>query len=147
MRQAVARRMFRYCLFLNPICNAILLGMMYSDKSSHEFTIYAILGTSLSSFWTIICFSSASDISREKYLGTLPETTKKEISRNKGLGEMDPEELCETTMKAEYRSLLRVNIDDMISADETFQTLMGEEVEPRKRFIEENAIYVENLDI
>ena len=83
----------------------------------------------------------------EEYLGTLPETTKKEISRNKGLGEMDPEELCETTMKAEYRSLLRVNIDDMISADETFQTLMGEEVEPRKRFIEENAIYVENLDI
>ena len=72
MRQAVARSMFRYCLFLNPICNAILLGMMYSDKSSHEFTLYAILGTSLSSFWTIICFSSASDISREKYLGTLP---------------------------------------------------------------------------
>ncbi|MGT2910774.1 ABC transporter permease [Streptococcus cameli] len=72
MKQAIARSMFRYCLFLNPLCNAILLGLMYSDKSNQEFTLYAILGTSLSSFWTIICFSSAADISREKYLGTLP---------------------------------------------------------------------------
>jgi len=72
MRQAVARSMFRYCLFLNPLCNSVLLGMMYSDKSDRVFTLYAILGTALSSFWTIICFSSAADISREKYLGTLP---------------------------------------------------------------------------
>lgn len=72
MRQTIARSMFRYCLFLNPFFNAILLGMMYSDKTNQEFTLYAILGTSLSSFWTIICFSSSADISREKYLGTLP---------------------------------------------------------------------------
>ncbi|MGT2951667.1 ABC transporter [Streptococcus cuniculi] len=72
MRQAVARSMFRYCLFLNPLCNAILLGFMYSNQTEQTFTLYAVLGTSLSSFWTIICFSSAADISREKYLGTLP---------------------------------------------------------------------------
>lgn len=72
MKQAMARSMFRFCLFINPFCNALLLGMMYSNKSNQEFTLYAILGTSLSSFWSIICFSSASDISREKYLGTLP---------------------------------------------------------------------------
>ena len=72
MKQAIARSMFRYCLVLNPLCNAILLGLMYNEKSNQEFTLYAILGTSLSSFWTIICFSSAADINREKYLGTLP---------------------------------------------------------------------------
>ncbi|MGT2675495.1 ABC transporter permease [Streptococcus rupicaprae] len=72
MKQAFARSMFRYCLFLNPLCNAILLGMMYSEKSATQFTLYAILGSSLSSFWTIICFSSAGDINREKYMGTLP---------------------------------------------------------------------------
>ena len=83
----------------------------------------------------------------EEYLKTLPENAKKEISRNKGLGEMDPEELCDTTMSPNYRSLLRVNIEDAIFADETFQILMGEEVEPRRKFIEENAGYVQNLDI
>lgn len=72
MKQAIARSMFRYCLFLNPLCNAILLGLMYSQKSNPEFTLYAVLGTSLSSFWTIICFSSVADINRERYLGTLP---------------------------------------------------------------------------
>jgi DNA gyrase subunit B len=81
------------------------------------------------------------------YLATIPESTKKDISRNKGLGEMDPDELCDTTMKPEYRSLIRVNIDDAVTADETFQLLMGEEVEPRKQFIEENAVYVQNLDV
>lgn len=83
----------------------------------------------------------------DEYLKTLPENAKKEISRNKGLGEMDPEELCDTTMDPNYRSLLRVNIEDAIYADETFQILMGEEVEPRKKFIEENAGYVQNLDV
>lgn len=83
----------------------------------------------------------------EEYLKTIPENSKKEISRNKGLGEMDPDELCDTTMNAHYRSLIRVNIEDAIYADETFQILMGEEVEPRKKFIEENAGYVQNLDV
>ena len=83
----------------------------------------------------------------DEYLKTLPANVKRETSRNKGLGEMDPEELCETTMDAQYRSLLRVNIDDAILADETFQILMGEDVEPRRKFIEENAVYVQNLDV
>ena len=82
-----------------------------------------------------------------EYLESLPENAKKDISRNKGLGEMDPEELCATTMDPRYRSLLKVHIDDAITADETFHLLMGEEVEPRKKFIEDNAIYVQNLDI
>lgn len=87
------------------------------------------------------------DAELNEFLATLPENTKKDISRNKGLGEMDPEELCATTMDPKYRSLLRVNIDDPIFADQTFNLLMGEEVEPRKKFIEENAVYVQNLDI
>lgn len=87
------------------------------------------------------------DAELNEFLATLPENTKKDISRNKGLGEMDPEELCATTMDSRYRSLLRVNIDDPIFADQTFTLLMGEEVEPRKKFIEENAVYVQNLDI
>lgn len=82
-----------------------------------------------------------------EYLQTLPENTKRDISRNKGLGEMDKEELCDTTMDPRYRSLLRVNIEDAMIADETFQILMGEEVEPRRKFIEENAVYVSNLDV
>ena len=87
------------------------------------------------------------DAELEEYLATIPENAKKDISRNKGLGEMDPEELCATTMDPRYRSLLKVQIDDAITADETFHLLMGEEVEPRKKFIEENAVYVQNLDI
>lgn len=72
MRQSIARSMFRFCVFVNPLLNAILLGMMYSSQSNEDFTLYALLGTSLSSLWTIICFSSAADISREKFMGTLP---------------------------------------------------------------------------
>jgi len=83
----------------------------------------------------------------DTYLKTLPENAKKEVSRNKGLGEMDPEELCDTTMNQENRTLLKVEIEDAIVADQVFQVLMGEEVEPRKKFIEENAIYVRNLDV
>ena len=87
------------------------------------------------------------DAELNEFLATLPENTKKDISRNKGLGEMDPEELCATTMDPKYRSLLRVNIDDPIFADQTFTLLMGEEVEPRKKIIEENAVYLQNVDI
>lgn len=83
----------------------------------------------------------------EDYLATLPENIKKEISRYKGLGEMDASELCETTMDIENRVLLKVNIDDAIRADEVFNILMGEEVEPRRDFIEKNAIFVKNLDV
>lgn len=65
----------------------------------------------------------------------------------KGLGEMDADELRDTTMSKEFRILRKITVDDTMGADEIFTTLMGEDVEPRRKFIEENAIYVSNLDI
>ncbi|MDD2625530.1 MAG: DNA topoisomerase (ATP-hydrolyzing) subunit B [Bacilli bacterium] len=84
---------------------------------------------------------------RDEYISTLPENTKVEIVRMKGLGEMDAIELRETTMSVNSRTLIRLNVEDAIVADETFQLLMGEEVEPRRQFIEENALKVRNLDV
>lgn len=84
---------------------------------------------------------------RDEYLSTLTETTKYEIGRMKGLGEMDAIELRETTMHKDTRQLVKIHLEDAIIADETFETLMGEDVEPRRKFIEDNAIYVKNLDI
>jgi DNA gyrase subunit B len=88
-----------------------------------------------------------SDPELNKVLEEIGRDNKVEIQRYKGLGEMDPEQLWDTTMNPNDRILLRINEDDAISADETFNILMGDKVAPRREFIEENARYVKNLDI
>ena len=87
------------------------------------------------------------DEERDEYISSLKDNTKYDIMRMKGLGEMDPPELNETTMDINKRILRKITVDDIMAADEAFSKLMGDEVEPRRKFIEENATYVTNLDI
>lgn len=84
---------------------------------------------------------------RDEYISKLPETVKVEVGRMKGLGEMDAIELRETTMHKDTRQLVQIHLEDAILADETFEILMGEDVEPRRKFIEDNALKVRNLDV
>ena len=88
-----------------------------------------------------------SDQERDQHLAKVKDGQKAHVQRYKGLGEMNPEQLWETTMDPEKRTMLQVAIEDAMKAEEIFSTLMGDEVAPRKKWIQGHATQVKNLDV
>ena len=92
-------------------------------------------------------YHAYNDPEKDAIMATFPDTTRVKVNRYKGLGEMDADELWDTTMNIETRILAKITMEDAIIADQVLNDLMGEEVEPRRDFIEKNAKYVENIDV
>jgi DNA gyrase subunit B len=122
--------------------------------SSAEYGRIAELGQTLSGMIGEGAFVTSGTLRRE--VGSFKEAINwlfdqarkgQSMQRYKGLGEMNPEQLWETTINPESRRLLQVRIEDAIAADDIFNTLMGDQVEPRREFIEKNALTVSNLDV
>src|SRR5438876_5991536 len=126
----------------------------YPQLSSPEYQRLLVLHKAIGSLdqppFTVKLDSTATVLKdRQSLIDHVMELGKKDlqIQRYKGLGEMNPEQLCETTMDPEKRTLLQVQINDAVVTDDIFSVLMGDAVEPRRRFIEDNALEVKNLDI
>jgi DNA gyrase subunit B len=112
--------------------------------------LYSELEDSLAAPFTTGANGTQEEVAtRDDLLEKVLAAAKKDLSiqRYKGLGEMNPEQLWETTMNPEKRTLLQVRIDDAVETDEMFTVLMGDAVEPRRKFIEDNALDVRNLDV
>ena len=129
--------------FHNPIAGPFVLGISSGAKMTVCVAMLALLSRGKT---TRLAFSEEErDAISAEMRGGNPNV-KIDISRFKGLGEMNPHELWETTMDPEKRTLRRIELEDAAHADEIFTLLMGEKVEPRRDYIEENAKYAENLD-
>ena len=129
--------------FHNPIAGPFVLGISSGAKMTVCVAMLALLSRGKT---TRLAFSEEERDAISSEMRDGNPNVKIDINRYKGLGEMNPHELWETTMDPEKRTLRRITLDDAVKADETFTVLMGEKVEPRKEFIEKNAKYAVNLD-
>lgn len=143
---------------------AEIFTVRYAERMTTEFSVSTLQASEiieLRSLWNDICGVTTLPIvltqgetghefeTYEEFYTHIMENTKKGyyIQRYKGLGEMNPEQLWTTTLNPENRALLKVTIDDAVAADETFSVLMGEQVEPRRQFIYDNALLARSLDV